>query len=67
MCFPVLALLTLSSSTLWSEFLEEKLCSKQSVGYLRDLKFAFAAISTTQGQFLIAGKKFDRDRVANLL
>lgn len=42
--FPVLAPVTLSSSTPWSEFLEEKLCSKQSVGYLKSLKFAFDAI-----------------------
>lgn len=42
--FPVLAPGTLSSSTLWSEFLEEKRRSKQSVGYLKDLKFVFDAV-----------------------
>lgn len=44
MCFPVLAPVTLSSSKLWSDLLEEKIWSKQNVGYLKDLKLGFDAI-----------------------
>lgn len=39
-----------------------------SVGYLEDLKILFWCNSSiTQGQFLIAGKKFSRDKVANFV
>lgn len=48
-CFPVSAPVTLSSSTLWSEFMEKKLCSKQNVGYLKDLKFCFDAMLPSHG------------------
>lgn len=68
LCVSLSQPVTLSSSTLWSEFLEKKLCSKQGVGYLKDLKFFFSCnASIPYSQFLIAGKKFSRDKVANFL